>query len=307
MLATAAHPARGSFVREQLSALRRVSDVEVELHEFAPGGGSALAYLTAAREIQRKFRGQRFDVVHAHFGLTAWAALGARAHKRVLTVHGSDVRNPRSRRITLAAAPRYDLISAVSSELAQLIPGAGTRRTVAILPVGISLDRFKPIDRAQAREHLGLQADGRFLLFCDSPARAGKRYDLAAEVAAASGAQLLTLGGVAPDEVPFMHNAANAVLVPSDGEGFGLAVLEALACDVPVIATPTGVHPVALSGIPGTLCAPYDRQRWCSAVAPHLQAADPRVEGRARAALFSSDAMARRVVVAWSELLGATP
>ena len=41
-------------------------------------------------------------------------------------------------------------------------------------------------------------------------------------------------------------NAANAVLVPSEREGFGLAVLEALACDVPVLATPVGIHREAL-------------------------------------------------------------
>ena len=76
-------------------------------------------------------------------------------------------------------------------------------------------------------------------------------------------------------------NAANAVLVPSEREGFGLAVLEALACDVPVLATPVGVAPEALAGVSGTLCAPYDRERWRAALAPHLAAADPRIAGRA--------------------------
>ena len=36
--------------------------------------------------------------------------------------------------------------------------------------------------------------------------------------------------------------------MPSGHEGFGLAVLEALACDVPVLATPVGIHPEALRG-----------------------------------------------------------
>ena len=59
---------------------------------------------------------------------------------------------------------------------------------------------------------------------------------------------LLTLGAVDPTEVPLWVNAANAVLVPSDREGFGLAVLEALACDVPVLATPVGIAPEVLRG-----------------------------------------------------------
>ena len=304
MLATDANPALGSFVREQLRALQRIDGVDVQLHEFAPGGGAPTAYLKAGREIQKKFKGQHFDIVHAHFGLSAWAALGAKADKRVMTLHGNDLHNRRSRRITLAAAPRYDLVSAVSSELAALIPGAGTKRTVAILPVGISLERFKPIPRAQARMKLGLEATGRYLLFCHNPARPDKRHDLAVELAKANDAELLTLGIVDPDDVPYWHNAADAVLVPSDYEGFGLATLEALACDVPVLATRTGVHPVALDGIDGALCAPFDIEQWSAALAPHFRSRNPRVEGRARAELFSSDRMAQRVVVAWSELLG---
>ena len=98
-------------------------------------------------------------------------------------------------------------------------------------------------------------------------------------------------------------NAANAVLVPSDAEGFGLAVLEALACDVPVLATPVGIHAQALEGIDGALCAPYDRDVWSRALAPHLAASDPRVEGRERAGEFSSERMAARVADAWRDLL----
>jgi glycosyltransferase involved in cell wall biosynthesis len=119
--------------------------------------------------------------------------------------------------------------------------------------------------------------------------------------------RLLTLGSTVPDHVTLAINAANAVLVPSDAEGFGLAVLEALACDVPVLATPTGVHAEALSGIAGTLCAPYDRDRWAAALAPALANADPRVAGRARAAEYSSERMAERVAAAWRTLLASDP
>jgi teichuronic acid biosynthesis glycosyltransferase TuaC len=105
--------------------------------------------------------------------------------------------------------------------------------------------------------------------------------------------------------VPYFVNAAAAVVVPSDHEGFGLAVLEALACDVPVLATPVGNHPVALDGIAGTLCAPYDPEAWRAALEPHLAARDSRVAGRDRAALWSAERMARRVLEAWAELSGA--
>jgi glycosyltransferase involved in cell wall biosynthesis len=116
------------------------------------------------------------------------------------------------------------------------------------------------------------------------------------------GAQLLCLKDVDPLDVPFWVNAANAVVMPSEAEGFGLAVLEALACDVPVLAAPVGIHAIALDGVDGTLCAEFDRDRWRAALEPHLQAADPRVEGRARAELYSARRMAERVATAWADL-----
>ena len=60
---------------------------------------------------------------------------------------------------------------------------------------------------------------------------------------------------------------------------------------------------MALGGIDGAHCAPWDREAWRAALRPHLEAPDPRVAGRDRARLFSADAMADRLVAAWRDLL----
>src|SRR5581483_11698545 len=106
MYPTAERPALGVFVRDQVEALKLISDVEVEVFAFDPG--NAAAYVRAARELRT--RKDRYEIVHAHFGLTAWPALAAHAQRRVVTLHGTDVTNPRSRAITRAALPRYDLV-----------------------------------------------------------------------------------------------------------------------------------------------------------------------------------------------------
>ena len=298
MYPTPERPQRGSFVRDQVEALRRRGDVEIELFTFAPGLRS---YPQAARELRRRYRGRRFDIVHAHFGLVAWPALVAHLGPVVVTLHGNDLFHPRSNRITRAALPFTALPAAVSREFSANIPGAGTTRRVAVLPVGIDLERFRTIPRHEARAHLGLDPETPYLLFPHDPSRQLKRYDRAREVAGDT--TLLTMGRVAPDEVPFWINAANAVLVPSQAEGFGLSVIEATACGVPAFGTPVGIHPLALGGIEGALCAPYDRDAWRAALAPVLAAEDPRVDGRRRAELFSADRMAARVVQAWRGLL----
>jgi glycosyltransferase involved in cell wall biosynthesis len=130
-----------------------------------------------------------------------------------------------------------------------------------------------------------------------------KRFDRARQVADAAGAKLIAYGRRPPEDIPLMINAANAVLVPSEREGFGLAALEALACDVPVLATDVGVAPLVLDGIEGTLCAPFDASRWTEAVAQHVAADDPRVAGRTRAALFDCNRLAKRVFRAYQDVV----
>jgi teichuronic acid biosynthesis glycosyltransferase TuaC len=310
MLPDAAHPERGRFVRDQVAALRRLDGLDVELYEFPPGG-SALA--RAGVELRRHYAGAspigrrravpRHDVVHSHFGLTAWPALAVPARVRALTVHGTDLRHPRTRLATRAVLPLIDLLAAVSAPLAGELPGEGARRRVRVLPCGVDLERFRPLAREQARRELGLDSGRAYLLFPADPARPSKRHDRALALARDADVELLTLGGVDPTSVPLWVNAANAVLVPSEREGFGLAVLEALACDVPVLATPVGIHPDALADVTGALCAPFELTRWRSALEPHLRASDPRVEGRSSAARFSAQAMAERVAAAWREAL----
>ena len=298
MYPTPERPEYGRFVFDQVQALRRRADVEIELFSFPPG---LRAYPAAASGLRRRHRhGRRFDIVHAHFGLTAWPALLARLGPVVVTLHGNDLFHPRSNRISRAALPFTALPVAVSREFAENLPGAGITRRVAVLPVGIDVERFRAIPRRTARERLGLDPDGPYLLFPHDPARPLKRFDRALE--AAGDVPLLRMGRVAPDEVPYWINAANAVLVPSQAEGFGLSAIEAIACGVPAFGTRVGIHPVVLDGIAGAYCAPWDRDAWRAALAPHLRAEDPRVDGR-RAELFSADRMAARVVEAWRALL----
>ena len=289
------HLALGSFVRDQVEALRALPDLEVELMAFSPGGAGA--YARAAREVRQRYRGERFDVVHAHFGLTAWPALLAPARFRAVTLHGTDLSHPRSRALTSAALRFVDLVATVSSSLAGELPRGAPSRRAVVLPCGVDTGRFRPISRQRARAELGLDPAGRYLLFPADPRRSEKRHDRA--LAVAGEVPLLTLGSVDPSQVPLWVNAANAVLVPSEREGFGLAVLEALACEVPVLATPVGIAPIALGGVDGTLCAPFDAEAWRAACARHLAEPDPRVPGRGRAELFSAARMAARVAAAW--------
>src|SRR6187402_505650 len=137
-------PWLGPFIRDQVEALRRREDLEVELFAFGPG---PRALARAAVALRRKYGGRRFDIVHAHFGLTAWPALLAHLGPVVVTLHGNDLLVRRSYVATRAALPFTALAATVSREFSANVPGAGVTRRVAVLPVGIDLERFRPIPR----------------------------------------------------------------------------------------------------------------------------------------------------------------
>ena len=296
-------PQRGRWVRDQVEEIRRLG-VEADVFSFPPGSSH---YLPAALRLRRLLRREQFDLVHVHYGLTGWCGVLAGARPLVVTFHGTDVRHPVVGPMSRRLAPRVDVVATVSRALfapEDGRPGLPRLPGAAVLPCGPDLRRFRPLDRAEARRRLGLDPAGRYLLFPANPERRAKRVDRARELAAASAVELLTGGSIEPDQMPLWVNAANAVLVTSDYEGFGLACVEALACDVPALSTPVGIAPFALRGIAGTLCAPFDAAAWAEAVQPHLDADDPRVDGAARAAMLSAARMAERTVEAYRDALG---
>jgi glycosyltransferase involved in cell wall biosynthesis len=142
------------------------------------------------------------------------------------------------------------------------------------------------------------------LLFPANPDRPEKRVELARRLAEACEAELLTGGAIEPDAMATWMNAADAVLVTSDYEGFGMICVEALACRVPVLSTPVGIAPYALAGIGGCLCAPFDTVAWSAAARAHLDSPDPRVRGADRAASLSAARMAERAIEAYRDVSG---
>lgn len=298
----ASAPQRGRWVRDQVDEVRR-RGIDVDLFVFPRGRGE---YLPATRRLRALLRRERFDLVHAHYGLAGWVARLAGARPLIVTFHGTDVRHHLVGHLSRRLAWRVDLVAGVSTALFEPEderPGLPHVPGSAVLPCGPDLSRFGPRPRAEARRALGLDSEGSFLFFPANPGRPEKRHDRAAELAAACGAELLVGGSIEPEQMPLWMNAANAVLVTSDYEGFGMAAIEALACEVPVLSTPVGIARYALRGIDGCLSANFSVGAWEAVARRHLEAADPRVKGAARAATLSAGGMAERVIEAYRAVL----
>ena len=82
-------PVTGVFVRTQVESLTRLG-VESEL-EIIEGRRSKLAYLAAIGRVNARVRRERFDLVHAHYGLSGFMAVQQRQVPVVVSFCGSDL------------------------------------------------------------------------------------------------------------------------------------------------------------------------------------------------------------------------
>jgi glycosyltransferase involved in cell wall biosynthesis len=232
-------------------------------------------------------------------------------------------------------ADSADLVLAPSDFVARRLRAQGVRRPIEVLPTGIDLERFRPGSRAAARQALGLGPADRILLCVgrldreknlEFLLRAFTRVDTpgarlvlvgrgmhaealrSAAAAAGVGDRVEFRGGLPPDGLPTYYRAADVFVFASTSETQGLAVLEAMACGLPVVAVrASGIEEVVAEGVSGLL-APEDPAVFAAAATQVLAdtdlAAKLAVGGREAAARLGSLAMVERLVAAYRRARG---
>ncbi len=298
-------PDLGTFVAQIAQALQSRGH-EIELAVLDSRGGGKARYSRLASRAARAATTFRPDVVYAHFLVPSGliAALASRA-PLVVTAHGQDVRNVGAIP-GVAAATRYVVgraaaVIAVSDylrrELEAKVPAA-TGKT-QVIDSGVDLVRFhvRPVrpdlDSGPAFLCIGGLTERKNVV------RLADAFELVGEGAltfAGDGPlrsqlerrpRVMLLGTVAPERIPELIGASDVVCQPSLVEPFGQALLEAMACGRPVVATSVGGPPEFVPAGGGVLVAPTD----VAAIAAGLReaAALPRPNDAARAAAEEHD------------------
>jgi glycosyltransferase involved in cell wall biosynthesis len=147
--------------------------------------------------------------------------------------------------MTRAALRQYERVIVMSQRMrAELATFHRRDHAVEVLPSGIDLTRFRPIDRQEARRQLGFANDVRpWVLFAslraNNPVKRPKLARAAFDWAQLRRTDLVlkTLHGVPHELVPLWMNAATVLLVTSTREGWPNVVKESLACNMPFVST----------------------------------------------------------------------
>ena len=291
----------------------------------------ALSLATAIVQVSRHYH---LDVVHAHYAVPhAAAAYLARqimtAHPTdrvpcvMTTLHGTDITlvgsDPSYTETVAFCIDQSDGVTAVSESLrADTCQLLGITREIHVIPNFVDAARF-------TRRALPRPGDGRPRVVHISNFRPVKRIAAVVDVFARVRAQVpatLVLVGDGPELGPAQQrlqalglggdveyagerldvvdvlSQADVFLLPSATESFGLAALEAMACEVPVVASRVGGLPEVIDdGVTGFLHPPHDIDGMAGSIVRLVrdQALHARVATAARAAAVERFSAARIV------------
>jgi glycosyltransferase involved in cell wall biosynthesis len=321
MLPSAERPSKGTFVEQQIRSLRD-ADVDVDVLHIDRLGLGPLAYVKIANVVRARVLQARLDSIHVMYG-GVMALLVTRATRicpTVVSYCGSDLLGARHGPLTFRmrnsvgvlasrkAARRADGIVVKSDGLRLALPRDIDPSRVRIIPNGIDLGRFTPLDRLECQQKLGWEPDVFHVLFPTADPKAwNKRRPLAEAAVAALNhmgvhSQMHGLPDVPHEEVPIWMNAADVLLLTSDHEGSPNIVKEALGCNRPVVSVDVGDVRERLQGIDGCFIAESTPSSLAAELA-HVHAGPRVVEGRARMQELSLEKVTLRLLELYDAVL----
>ncbi|MFC1864601.1 glycosyltransferase [Chloroflexota bacterium] len=234
----------------------------------------------------RKHNDLQYDLVFSHYWLSAWVGeylqqwwhvphvtmfhtLGAVKNAIGIGEEEPELRIETERDL---AQNCHHIITATEKEKEELILHYGSSpERISVVPCGVNLELFQPIDKKMARQQLGF-ADDKLILFVGriEPLKGIEQLlEAMTYLQNSQGLRLVIIGGdensqyeierlqglsrdlqiqdsvifqglIKHERLPYFYSAADACVLPSYYESFGLVALESLACGTPVVATDVG-------------------------------------------------------------------
>lgn len=315
-------PSKGSFMHTSAQGLR-ARGVDLRL-EYLGNLRSPMQVLRARARV--KELAPDYDLVHAQFGSAcALATAGAEGVPKLLSIRGNDwathdatfgflyFHTRVAAHLTRRTINSFDGIIAVSRRLAMQVTGLAPDALVVVLPSPIDLTVFSPQDRVKAKAQLGHpHSREKWILFNSVDLKNPiKRFDLAQEafeIAQATHGNLrLRLATKLPrDQMALFVAACDLILCTSETEGWPNSIKEALACNVPFVATDVSdLRDIAAVDSGCRVCA-ADAGVLASNICDVLSMEDPH-DLRRHVAWMSVDSIAEQMLATYQTVLSRYP
>ena len=240
-----------AFVQSQYDSLEK-EGLEMLLYPVVGHGWKG--YLRNFRKLRRLILKEKPDVVHAHYSscgyLAALAAMGQKT-KKVVSILGSFPTESRKLKFVRFCVDHVWHVTLVKSERTR----AQLDRDVPVIPNGVDLDLFPLTSQDAARERVGFERDGKYVIFVSDPARPEKQFGLAEEAVRLlydESVRLVPVFDKPHSEIVDYMCAADVLIMTSANEGSPNVIKEAMACNCPIVVTDVGDVRWVTEGVDGT-------------------------------------------------------
>ena len=279
------------FVKEQGESLKEIG---LDIDYFLIKGKGITGYLKNYFNLIRLVKNNTYDIIHAHYGLSGLLATFQSHVPVVITFHGSDVNLNRTNfYLSFLASRLSDTNIFVHESLSKKLSLFSDQ--TEIIPCGVNLNLFKPIDKLASRDKLGLDHNYSYVLFSSSFNNKIKNAALAKlALSNFENMILLEMKGYSREEVHLLMNAVDILIVTSHSETGPLVVKEALACNCPIISTDVGDVKELVKGTKNCYIVGYDAKHIEQRIRDILSS-NKRSDGRAAVKHFGLERIARDV------------
>ena len=240
-----------AFVQSQYDSLEK-EGMEMLLYPVVGHGWKG--YLRNFRKLRRLILKEKPDVVHAHYSscgyLSALAAMGQKT-KKVVSILGSFPTESRKLKFVRFCVDHVWHVTIVKSERTR----AQLDRDLPVIPNGVDLGLFPLLGQQEAKEKVGFDKDGKYVIFVSDPSRPEKQFDLAraaVERLHDDDVHLVPVFNKPHAEVVAYMCAADALIMTSANEGSPNVIKEAMACNCPIVVTDVGDVRWVTEGVGGT-------------------------------------------------------
>jgi len=226
------------IVKNQGESLRKQG---VEIDYFTIKGKGIKGYLKNVKPLKQYLKQNQFDIVHAHYSMSAFVASLAGAKPLVVSLMGSDVKSDNYFKFIIRLFNQFSW-SKIIVKSEDMKNDLGISK-VEIIPNGVDFCMFKPLNQEDCKTKLSWDKDKTQILFAANPQRQEKNYKLtiaAFDLLNLNHCELKELVNVPNDQVSLYHNAADVVLLTSLWEGSPNVIKEAMACNIPIVSTNVG-------------------------------------------------------------------
>ncbi|GJQ60486.1 MAG: glycosyltransferase [Candidatus Scalindua sp. AMX11] len=259
MYPTSDQPAFGTFVKDQVQALRRAG-VEIDVL-FINGRKSRFNYLWGVFRLWCMLLRKPYQLVHAHHAISGFVARLQFKCPVVVTYHGGEVREHAPTWLKIpgrCARFLFDRVIVVNENEKALIYKNDSR--VNVIPCGVDFERFKPVPQGSARAQLKLPKEKPLLLWAGEhwqPEKSLELLEASVDIIkqCRPDVELILVSGKPHSVMPIYMNACDALVLTSWSEGSPMVIKEAMACNLPIVSTDVGDVAAVIGGVEGCYLA----------------------------------------------------